>query len=116
MSKSKLLSLCEIAAGRLAVGGTDNQVHLFDVPTKSAINVLKQHTGSVSALASRDDYLVTGSFDTSIRWFLASEVAKNKRKKANATSVATPVAAPRDSGFRVTPKASPNNDEFRIGQ
>jgi WD40 repeat protein len=54
---------------KLATGGTDNSIHLWDVAAMQHVRQLKGHTGSVASLAfhAGTNMLVSGSFDTSAR-------------------------------------------------
>ncbi len=66
---AKIMSLAFCGPNKLATGGSDNIVHLWDVTGKSEDCRLIGHTGTVAALASNAEgtELVSGSFDTSIR-------------------------------------------------
>jgi WD40 repeat protein len=69
---SKAQSIAFVGPGKLAVGGSDNAIRLWDLATKIEIDQLVGHTGSVAALAHRDNRLVSGSYDTSVRvWTVA---------------------------------------------
>jgi len=50
----------------LAAGGSDNQVHIWDLGTRTVTRELVGHTGSVAALARSGAMLVSGSYDTTV--------------------------------------------------
>jgi WD40 repeat protein len=73
----------------LAVGGTSDEVRLFDLTTQSPRVALRGHTGTVSSLAiSRDaKQLVSGSFDTTVRvWDLGVEAVATAPSKPETTT------------------------------
>ncbi|MGY8731771.1 MAG: WD40 repeat domain-containing protein [Pirellulales bacterium] len=65
------LTVC--GSSQVAIGSSDNQIHLWDIDTKQQTRILQGHTGSVISLdfsPSNDGLtglLVSSSFDTSIR-------------------------------------------------
>jgi len=63
----KVLSLAFVGRQRLAVGGSNNRIHVWDVTTGNMDLELVGHTGSVSALAFGARRLVSGSYDTTVR-------------------------------------------------
>ena len=105
---AKLLAVAEYAPGKIAVGGTDNQVHLFDLASRQVIRVLKQHTGSVSAMACRDDYLITGSYDTVIR------VRSSKDLNLAPSVKRSPAPAPAVTAPAATSLNQKSDDTFRV--
>lgn len=69
----------------LAVGGTRNEVRLWDTDDRSVRGSLTGHTGTVAALAISGDgrRLVSGSFDTTVRvWDLEEALAERPRTAA----------------------------------
>lgn len=73
----------------LAIGGTGDEVRLFDITTQSPRLTLRGHTGTVSSLAiSRDGkQLVTGSFDTTVRvWDLGIEAVATAPARTETTT------------------------------
>jgi WD40 repeat protein len=66
-----VLTVC--GSSQVAIGSSDNQIHLWDIDTKQQTRVFQGHTGSVISLdfsPSTDGLtglLVSSSFDTSIR-------------------------------------------------
>lgn len=71
VSGCKLQSAAMVDAEHVAIGGTDNAVHVFALASGKNVATLDGHTGSIAALAGRDGALFSGSFDTTIRrWHL----------------------------------------------
>jgi WD40 repeat protein len=64
---AKVLALVAYAPGRLATAGSDNQICLWDLAAGRETARLAGHTGSVAALDSSGEILVSGSFDTTVR-------------------------------------------------
>jgi WD40 repeat protein len=73
--QGKVLSLCFCGEDRIASGGSDNLVRVWDLSTQKMTANFTGHTGSVAALACdpTGKTLVSGGFDTTIRvWQLTS--------------------------------------------
>jgi len=71
----RVLAMVFLDKHRLAVGGTMNRIHLWDLDSGVVSCELAGHTGSVAALACTKDgnTLVSGSYDTTVRiWDLSS--------------------------------------------
>jgi WD40 repeat protein len=87
---AKNYSLAFLDNNRLAAGGTDNCVWIWDLKTQRAAMQLKGHTGTVAALAcdGTGTTLVSGSYDTTIRiWDLTAEpVPSTAQRGANGTA------------------------------
>jgi WD40 repeat protein len=68
-NKSKVMALEFCGASRLASGGTNNLVHVWDIRQQAEEFQLAGHTGTVTALDydARTDVLVSASFDTTVR-------------------------------------------------
>ncbi len=64
---SKLYAVKLLSQNRLATGGSDDAIHLWDLNTLEHIERLSGHVGTVSCLDSLDTLLVSGSYDTQIR-------------------------------------------------
>lgn len=97
LAQSKLMSMCMINDGMVAVAGADNSVHLYDVAEDKVVAHLKGHYGTVAVMAPCGEYLVSGSFDTTVRiWNLQSI-------ETSAVSSGIPVSAPlkMDSSLRI---------------
>lgn len=64
----------------LATGGSDNQIRIWDLPSRSVRLELVGHTGSVAALAcdGSASLLVSGSYDTTLRVWNLDEPAAAK--------------------------------------
>lgn len=65
----KVHALAFLDDNLLSVGGTRDEIRVWDTDTRSPRAVLKGHTGAVAALAASADgrRLVSGSFDTTVR-------------------------------------------------
>ena len=77
----------------VAIGSSDNQIHLWNIDTKQQTRLLQGHTGSVSALDfspiidGRTGLLVSGSFDTSIRtWQIETNAEETIRVSKQSTA------------------------------
>ena len=64
---SKLFSAQLLPGGLLAIGGSDNQIRVWNLESGHEVGVLRGHTGTVSTLAFGHGVLVSGSFDTQVR-------------------------------------------------
>jgi WD40 repeat protein len=77
----KVYALAFCSPNCLATGGSDNVVRLWDLTERKLVGELRDHHGSIAALASNGDILVSGSFDTTIRiWELQGRVAEVPRR------------------------------------
>lgn len=65
----KVHSLAFLDDRHLAVGGTRNEIQLWDTETRSPRTTLRGHTGTVAAMAASADgrRLASGSFDATVR-------------------------------------------------
>jgi WD40 repeat protein len=78
---AKILSLAFYSPNHLATAGSDNQIRLWDVTTKSEVGCLKGHTGSVAALECKEKVLVSAGYDTTVRiWDVGDQVAGTPEK------------------------------------
>jgi WD40 repeat protein len=64
---SKLFCVASIDDARIATGGSDNQVTVWDIATKTKLGTLSAHTGTVSCLHRGKNLLISGSYDTQLR-------------------------------------------------
>jgi len=64
---SKLYSTALLSDGMLAIGGSDNQIHVWQLDQLQEVGPLKGHTGTVSCLDFAEGKLVSGSYDTHVR-------------------------------------------------
>lgn len=64
---SKLYSTALLNDGLFATGGSDNQIHVWQLSDLQEVGSLKGHTGTVSCLDSSGGKLVSGSYDTHVR-------------------------------------------------
>lgn len=89
---AKVLSLIYYAPGKLATGGSDNSVRLWDLVRRSEIGKLEGHAGSIAALDCRDGVLVSGSYDTTIQvWTVGGENERHNRDLRLNLEAAKPV-------------------------
>ena len=63
----KLYCISSLSNEIVAVGGSDNLIHLIDLKTNDLISQWEGHTGSVAAMVRCGDVLVTAGFDTTLR-------------------------------------------------
>jgi len=66
---AKILSIALCDGTTIAAGCSDNVIRLWDRATRQPIGTLAGHTGSVAALAYRDGILVSGGYDTVLRFW-----------------------------------------------
>ena len=66
---AKVMALAYLNGQTLASGGSDNQICIWDVNSRTVMKQLVGHTGTVAALACdhAGTTLVSGSFDTTLR-------------------------------------------------
>jgi len=64
---SKIYSTALLENNLLAVGGSDNQIHLWQLADLQKMGTLKGHTGTVACLDYAAHRLVSGSYDTQVR-------------------------------------------------
>lgn len=68
----KLFAVTPLDSTRVAVGGADNEICVIDVARGGIVGRLRGHTGSIAVLTAGEEYLYSGSFDTTLRrWSLA---------------------------------------------
>lgn len=75
---TKIMSIALCGATRLATAGSDNLIRIWDLNTRSEIGQLRGHTGTVTALASNGDILVSGSYDTTVRVWKVQNAVSNE--------------------------------------
>ena len=64
---AKLFATQIIDTGYFATGGSDNHVHVWNINAMAALGSLTGHTGTVSCLDAKENILVSGSYDASVR-------------------------------------------------
>jgi len=64
---AKVMSVAFVNSTRLATGGSDNVIRIWDLETQLEVERFVGHTGSVMALAYHDNILVSASFDATVR-------------------------------------------------
>ena len=67
LGSTKVFALEFVGSELLAVGGSDNQIQIWDVSSGEQVRLLSGHTGSVSSLAFSQYHLISASFDTTLR-------------------------------------------------
>ncbi len=84
----KVMALCFCGADRLASGGSDNMVRVWDLSTQKVVNNFVGHTGSIAALASDPSgkLLVSGSFDTTVRLWQIDRRPTSARRSVTPTT------------------------------
>jgi WD40 repeat protein len=83
-AQGKLMSLAVISDELVAAGASNNQIYVWNTDTKELVGELKAHTGSVAALASTTDSLISAGYDASIRvWTVGENVASKPAKLGN---------------------------------
>jgi WD40 repeat protein len=90
MALSKMMALHLINEDLIAVAGGDNRVRLFDAVSNSVIAELAGHQGTIAAITVCDDFLATGSFDTTVRFWNLSELERARSQNSIPTST-TPI-------------------------
>ena len=65
----KVMALTWCGADRLAAGGSDNTIRVWEPSTQREVARLAGHTGSVSTLVFHggEGQLISGSYDTTVR-------------------------------------------------
>lgn len=124
-SPGKVLSMVALDGGRLATASSDNHIRIWDLASQRLLSQLKGHQGSVAALDANTQWLVSGSFDTTIRiWPLArvdEALGTLRPVSREGTSAASPGAAepvdePADQAAdqsAVEPATRPTSIEFQ---
>ena len=79
---SKLFSAQLLPGDLLAVGGSDNQIRVWDLATGQEVGILKGHTGTVSSLTFGHGMLVSGSFDTQVRIWRVAAAGQTLERRA----------------------------------
>ncbi len=76
---AKVFCLRYLDNNHLAIGGTDNTIHIWNVGSQTIERQLMGHTGTITSLAcdSAGRLLVSGSFDTTVRLWNLNPTAGN---------------------------------------
>jgi WD40 repeat protein len=81
IDSAKLMSLSNCGGSQVAIGGSDNQIHIWDLQARQEVTKLAGHTGSVAALCYAEGALVSAGFDTVVRvWRHTNNVAEDHRQ------------------------------------
>jgi WD40 repeat protein len=80
---AKVFCLRYIDDNHLAVGGTDNTIHIWNITSQTIERQLAGHTGTVTSLSSDASgrLLASGSFDTTVRLWNLDPQASNLAKQ-----------------------------------
>lgn len=78
----KLFALCRLGNDLLATGGSDNTVYVWNAESGELVRRLEGHTGTVSSLDSQDGILLSGGYDTRIRFWVTEKVARASEPSA----------------------------------
>ena len=65
--RAKVMKLVFCGPNKIATGGSDNLIHVWDLETKQPTAQLAGHTGTIAALAYAQDVLVSSGYDTTVR-------------------------------------------------
>ncbi len=81
---TKIRSLAFCGSKTLASGGSDNAVRVWDLSTHKEIQRLVGHTGTVASLVAdtQRHVLVSGSFDTTIRFWNLERTGDGSARRA----------------------------------
>jgi WD40 repeat protein len=69
VSGGKLFSVCLLNRQFLAVAGSDNVIRILDVDQGEVVESIKDHRGSIAALACTRQLLFSGGYDATLRRF-----------------------------------------------
>jgi hypothetical protein len=72
----KVLSMAALTDERLATACSDNVIRIWDLGSRELISQLRGHQGSVVALDANDRWLVSGSFDATVRIWPLDEMER----------------------------------------
>ena len=76
----KVLAMKVIDRDHFVAASADNVIRLFDLNEPDAHEELRGHTGSIGALDYRDNKLISGSYDTTVRvWKLLRSLASTQQ-------------------------------------
>ncbi len=86
--QSRVFALTFVAPERIAVAGSDNCIHVWDLGLGRRLRTLSGHTGSVTSLDYQRRVLVSGSYDTTIRFWTDPLFESKLRSTASTDEVA----------------------------
>jgi WD40 repeat protein len=72
----KILAVVALPGDRLATAGSDNMIRIWDLNQRQLLSQLRGHHGSVATLDANDQWLVSGSFDASVRIWPLEEMQR----------------------------------------
>ena len=65
--RSKVVALSVINREQVAVGGSDNDVQIWNIKHGRREGTLRGHSGTVTSLQTSGEWILSGSFDTTVR-------------------------------------------------
>ena len=78
----KIMAMVACGEKLLATAGSDNTIRLWDVTARREVSHLTGHTGSVAALAYHKGTLVSGGYDTVLRFWAIPNVSADSLRSA----------------------------------
>jgi WD40 repeat protein len=91
LSSGRLLSMSLIDDRTVALAGSDNTIRILDLQTGDELNRLIGHEGSVAIMIRNSRQLISGSYDTTIRFWDFDEA--RRRRATSAGRYEHPVSA-----------------------
>ena len=76
---TKLMTIAAYGPQRIVTGGSDNRLRFWDLSSRKEIGFTDDHNGTIAAVASRNQMVASGSFDTTLRLINATDVERSLR-------------------------------------
>jgi len=76
LQAGKLMAICELENGWIAVSGSDNTIRILDPRRSKSIAKLVGHDGSVAVLQRTSSHLFSAGFDTTVRTWNIEEAVQ----------------------------------------
>lgn len=90
----KVLAVRLLDDSKFVAATADNVIRLFELNETLPLAVLKGHTGSIAALDYRNEMLISGSFDTTVRVWSVEESQTRAETATLPTTIGTSVVSP----------------------